>query len=112
MNHKIDATDKILGRLAAEIAIVLRGKNQPNYQPHLLPPGKVIVRGVEKIAFSGKKEEQKKYYHYSGYPGGMKVRILKNEFHKNPRRILRLAVYRMLPKNRLRDKIIKNLIIE
>lgn len=112
MLYEINATNKIFGRLATEIAIVLRGKNRPDYQPYLLPPVKVVIQGVENITFTGKKRRQKKYYHYSGYPGGMKVRILENEFKKNPRRVLRLAVYRMLPKNRLRDKMIKNLIIK
>lgn len=111
MEHQIDATNKIFGRLATEIAVLLRGKDRPDYQPHLLPKIRVVVHSVEKMAFTGKKTEQKIYYHYSGYPGGMKARVLENEFKKNPGQVLRMAVYRMLPKNRLRDKIIKNLII-
>lgn len=112
MEYQIDAANRAIGRLATEIAVLLRGKNKPSFQPYLLPQVKVIVHGLDKAAFTGKKEKQKKYYHYSGYPGGMKTRVLGNEFQKNPGRILRLAVYRMLPKNRLRDKIIKNLIIK
>lgn len=110
MNHEIDATHKVFGRLATEIATLLRGKDRPNYEPHLLPQNRVVVSGLDKLVFTGKKMKQKKYYHYSGYPGGMKTRVLENEFRKNPNRVLRMAVYRMLPKNRLRDKIIKNLI--
>lgn len=110
MNHEIDASHKVLGRLAAKIAILLRGKDRPDYEPHLLPQNRIIVSGLDKLVFTGKKIKQKKYYHYSGYPGGMKTRVLENEFRKNPNRVLRMAVYRMLPKNRLRDKIIKNLI--
>ncbi len=112
MNHEIDASNKIFGRLATEIAILLRGKDRPDYQPHILPQIKVVVRDVNKMVFTGKKGNQKIYYHYSGYPGGMKERVLENEFQKNPSRVLRMAVYRMLPKNRLRDKIIKNLIFK
>lgn len=111
MEYQINAANKILGRLATEIAMLLRGKNKPDFQPHLLPKTKVTVQGAAQIAFTGKKAQQKKYYHYSGYPGGMRTRVLGEEFKKNPQRILWLAVYRMLPKNRLRDKIIKNLII-
>ncbi|MDO8495341.1 MAG: 50S ribosomal protein L13 [bacterium] len=112
MEYQIDATNKVFGRLATEIANLLRGKNLASYEAHLLPKHKVVISGVKNIAFSGKKEKQKKYYHYSGYPGGMKTRVLENEFEKNPGRVLRAAVYGMLPKNRLRDKIIKNLIIK
>lgn len=112
MEYQIDAANKVIGRLATEIAVLLRGKNKPSFQPHLLPKVKVIVHGLQQVSFTGKKEKQKKYYHYSGYPGGMKMRVLENEFKKNPGRVLRMAVYRMLPKNRLRDKIIKNLIIK
>ncbi len=112
MEHQINAANKIFGRLATEIAVLLRGKDRPDYEPHLLPKNRVIVSSTDKIVFTGKKLGQKKYYHYSGFPGGMKTRVLENEFRKNPNRVLRMAVYRMLPKNRLRDKIIKNLIFK
>jgi large subunit ribosomal protein L13 len=112
MEYQIDATKKVFGRLATEIAILLRGKNLASYEAHILPKHKVIVSGITKIVFTGKKKEQKKYYHYSGYPGGMKTRVLANEFEKNPGRVFRAAIYGMLPKNKTRDKIIKNLIIK
>ena len=109
MTHNIDATNQSLGRLASRIAVVLRGKASPDYQPNALPKEKIVVTNVGKIKFTGKKFDQKKYYHYSGYPGGMKTRSLNEVFNKDPKRVLWMAVYRMLAKNRLRDKIIKNL---
>ncbi|MEX1064017.1 MAG: 50S ribosomal protein L13 [Candidatus Paceibacterota bacterium] len=112
MTHNIDATNQSLGRLASKIAVILRGKSSPSYQPHLMPEDKVVISNIKKIKFTGKKLDQKIYYHYSGYPGGMKERKLGTMFDKDPRRVLWLAVYRMLAKNRLRDKIMKNLEIE
>lgn len=112
MEHTIDATNESLGRLASKIAVILRGKLNPTYQPNELPKEKVIIKNVSKIRFTGKKADQKVYYHYSGYPGGMKAKTLKNAAAKNPQRVLRMAVYRMLAQNRTRDKIIKNLTFE
>lgn len=108
---KIDATDQVLGRLASKIAQVLIGKTNPNFKPNALSPEKVVVYNVEKVKITGKKMEQKKYYHYSGYPGGLKERKMKNIFEKDPGAVLREAVSGMLPKNRLRKKVIRNLII-
>lgn len=112
MEYKIDATNESLGRLASKVAVMLRGKLNPAYQPNVLPKEKVIITNVEKMKFTGKKADQKTYYHYSGYPGGMKAKKLKNLNDANPRRVLWLAVYRMLARNRIRDQIIKNLIFE
>ncbi len=109
MIHTLDAANQSLGRLASRIAVILRGKTHPNYQPYLMPTDKVVVTNINQIKFTGKKLKQKTYYHYSGYPGGLKARKLADVFAKNPQRVLRLAVYRMLARNRLRDKIIKNL---
>lgn len=111
MTYNIDAENQSLGRLASEIAVLLRGKNNPNYNPSVLPDEKVIVKNLGKIKFTGKKLDQKKYYHYSGYPGGLKSKNLRTAFEKNPVWVLHQAVYRMLAGNRLRDKIIKNLIV-
>ena len=108
---ELDATNQSPGRLASQIALILRGKTKPTYQPHMLPTEKVTVTNAAKMKFTGKKLDQKTYYHYSGYPGGMKARNLGNMMDKDPRRVLRLAVFRMLAPNRLRSKIIKNLII-
>lgn len=109
---KIDATNKRFGRLATEIVLFLRGKNKASFESNITPKEKVTVTNIDKIQFSGKKPEQKKYFHYSGYPGGMKTRFLDKEWSKNSGKIFRMAVYKMLPKNKTRDKIIKNLIIK
>lgn len=77
-----------------------------------MPQEKVTINNITKIKFTGKKMEQKIYYHYSGYPGGMKARKLENVFEKNPKKVLWLAVYRMLAPNKLRSKIIRNLKIK
>jgi len=107
--YKIDATGKVLGRLATEIAVLLRGKNTASWLPYITPQNQVIVFNVEKIKFTGKKLKQKMYYRHSGYPGGLKEESLEKLFARDPREVLKLAVYGMLPKNRTRDKIIKNL---
>jgi len=105
----IDVSGKALGRLASEIAIILTGKNKPDFVPYKDLGDFVMVKNIEKIKFTGKKLEQKKYYRYSGYPGGLKVRKLKEIFKENPQEVLRMAVYRMLPKNKLRKLRIKRL---
>jgi large subunit ribosomal protein L13 len=106
---KLDATNKVLGRLASEIAIILRGKNKPDFVPHLLKGEEVIVENIDKIKITGKKLENKIYYHHSGYPGGLKKRKMKEI---SPAELLRKAVYNMLPKNKLRKEIIKRLKIQ
>lgn len=108
----LDATNQSMGRLASKIAVILRGKLNPSYQPNELPKEKVTVTNVKGIKITGKKLDQKIYYHYSGYPGGMKARTLEMVMSKDPRKALWMAVYRMLARNRLRDKIIKNLTIQ
>jgi len=106
---KIDASKKTLGRLASEIAFILRGKNNPNFAPHKVGDNKVIVFNIKDIIVSGKKFSNKKYYHYSGYPGGLKTRTFEELFKQDPVEPLKRAVYGMLPKNKLRDKLMKNL---
>jgi large subunit ribosomal protein L13 len=110
--HTIDATGKVLGRLASEIAILLRGKNKPDFVPYKDMGEFVVVRNIAKIRFTGKKMEQKKYYHHTAYLGGLKNISLKELFKKNPAQVLRKAVMGMLPKNKLRARIIKRLKIE
>ncbi|MBI2057961.1 MAG: 50S ribosomal protein L13 [Candidatus Yanofskybacteria bacterium] len=112
MEHKIDATNRIFGRLATEVAGFLRGKNKADFESNITSNEKVIIENIKNMSFSGKKLEQKKYFHYSGYPGGMKTRYLGEEFSKNPAKVFKSAVYRMLPKNKTRSIIIKNLIIK
>lgn len=107
--HIIDAKGKILGRLAVEAAVLLREKNTPNFLPRITPQDIVKVANTDLMKFSGKKVKQKMYYSHSGYPGGLKTISLEKLFAKDSREVLKLAVYGMLPKNRTRDKIIKNL---
>ena len=110
--HIIDANDKPLGRLASEITLILRGKNKPQYRPHLDIGDFVIVKNIRKIRFSGKKFDQKVYYRHSGFLGGLREIPLKKIFEKNPGEVLRRAVLGMLPKNKLRAKMIKRLKVE
>ena len=110
--HIIDAKDKVLGRLATEIVILLRGKHKPDFVPYKNMGDIVIIKNVGKIKITGKKMEQKKYYRYSGYPGGLKEIPLKRLFKEKPEEVLKRAVYGMLPKNKLRDRQIKKLKFE
>ena len=112
MNHEIDAANQIFGRLASQVAIVLRGKNKADFDPAKLPKERVTVFNIAKLCFSGNKMAQKEYHRYSGYPGGIRTRYLEEEWVKNPAKIFKLTVYNMLPKNRQRDQIIRNLIIK
>jgi len=107
--YKIDAKNKTLGRLATEIAVILRGKNKPDFLPHKLSNNKVIVFNVKEIKISGNKLKNKKYYRHSGYPGGIKEENYETIFSKNPCEPLKRAVYGMLPTNKLRPKMLKNL---
>jgi large subunit ribosomal protein L13 len=97
----VDAEGKNLGRLASEIAIVLRGKNKPQYTPHVDTGDFVVVVNAEKIAVTGNKMTGKIYYRHSGYPGGLKSRTLSEMLQRRPTEVLRKAVKGMLPKNRL-----------
>ena len=105
----IDATEKVLGRLAVEIARVLRGKHKPSFVPYKDEGDFVVVKNVKKIKITGKKLKQKIYYHHSGYPGGLKKVPLEKLFKVNPGEVLKKAVWGMLPKNKLRPKMIKRL---
>lgn len=105
----IDASGKILGRLATEIAVVIRGKNKPTFRPNLVMGDKVIVFNAAKIKVTGEKMRQKIYYHHTGYIGNLKAESLGEVFRKNPAEVLKRAVYGMLPKNKLRKSWLKNL---
>jgi len=106
---KIDATGKSLGRIAAEVASILRGKNSTEFLPNKISDNRVVVFNALKMRITGKKIKDKKYIRYSGYPGGVKIISLEEVLKKDPNKPLRTAVYGMLPKNKLRDKLIKNL---
>ena len=107
--YVVDAQGKILGRLASEIAKILRGKHKPIYVPHLDCGDYVIVVNAEKVRVTGKKLDQKFYYRHSGYPGGLKSINLRDQLQKHPTRVLEAAVRGMLPKNRLGRAMIKKL---
>ena len=110
--HTIDATGEPLGRLASRIAILLMGKRKRDYQPNVDDGGWVTIKNASKIHINARTLDQKEYKHYSGYPGGLKRIRWSVTFAKNPEKLLRLAVLRMLPKNRLRAQRIKRLTIE
>lgn len=111
-NYNIDAKGQSLGRLATNIATLLRGKKEVNYTPHLDPLITVRVSNIDNVVLTGKKSEQKIYRHYTGYPGGLKEMKYPDIIKKDKGRALKLAVLRMLHKNRLRPKFMKRLIIE
>lgn len=110
--HKIDATDKTVGRIATQAATLLRGKNKPEFEPHIDNGDIVEILNAKDLKFSGKKIEQKKYFRYSGYPGGLKESKMKDVFAKNPGEVIRKAVREMLPPTKLRDGMMKRLIIK
>ena len=110
--HTIDATGKVLGRLATEIAVLLRGKHKPDFVPYRDMGDFVIVKNVSKLKITGKKMEQKKYFRHSGYLGSFKEIPLKKIFKTNPAEVLKKAVFGMLPKNKLRTEQIKRLKFE
>lgn len=107
--YKIDASNRVLGRLASEIALILQGKDSPSYEDRLEGETKVIVTNVSKIKITGKKFDQKVYWRHTGYPGGLRAKKLKDLFKKDPAQVLRRAVRGMLPKNKLRDRRMKRL---
>ena len=107
--HTIDATDQVLGRLATEIAILLRGKHKPNFVFNQDVGDFVVIKNADKIKLTGKKMENKLYYRHSGYLGHLKKIPLKKVFEKDPGEVLKRAVYGMLPKNKLRVEQIKRL---
>jgi len=109
--YLIDAEGKVLGRLAAEIAMLLRGKNKPIFHPSVICGDQVVVINAEKIAVTGKKETDKTYITFSGYPGGLKTTPLAAMRAKKPEKILELAVKGMIPRNRLRKMIMERLYV-
>jgi large subunit ribosomal protein L13 len=102
--YVVDAEGKTLGRLATQIADTLRGKRKPQYTPHVDTGDFVVVVNAEKIAVTGNKLDQKRYYRHSGYPGGLRSRTLREQLDRRPTEVLRGAVRGMLPKNRLARK--------
>lgn len=113
MEYQIDAANKILGRLATEVAVLLRGKNTAQFDPAKLSHHKVTVYNTDSLKATGKKMhgDGKVYLHHTGFHGGQKAETLEDIMKKDSRIALRRAVMGMLPKNRLRAQIIKNLIL-
>lgn len=107
----VDAEDKVVGRLASEIARLIRGKHKPEFTPHINCGDKVIVINADKVRFTGNKFEQKIYRSYSGYPGGQKEKTPREYHEYRPNEILSKAVYGMLPKNKLQKRFMNNLFL-
>jgi large subunit ribosomal protein L13 len=107
--YVVDAAGQTLGRLAARVARILRGKHKPTYSPSVDTGDFVIVVNAEKIHVTGRKLDQKIYYRYSGYPGGLKEITLRNLLQRHPSRVIEHAVRGMLPKNRLGRQMFKKL---
>ena len=108
--YKFDANGQILGRLATKVAVVLRGKDSAKFSPNQPDLSRtVIVYNTDNLKFTGNKMEDKSYFWYSGYPGGIRERKLEDMMEKDSREVFKLAVYGMLPKNKLRSKFMRNL---
>lgn len=108
----VDARDQVLGRLAVQVSRLLRGMHKPYARPdqHVLPGDPVVVINARHVALTGKKHDQKVYYRHSGYPGGLKAQTARRMLERKPEEVIRLAVSRMLPKNRQQKRIIAELL--
>ena len=111
-NITVDVKGKSVGRAATEIAVLLRGKNRADFEPRIRPKHQVVVQNAALVKIFPGRMEGKVYTKYSGYPGGFKETTLKEMMKKSPKEVLRRAVWGMLPKNRSRKYIIKNLRFE
>ena len=109
--YVVDATDMTLGRLASEVAAVLRGKNKPIFTPHIDTGDYVIIVNADKIKVTGKKLDQKIYYHHSDYVGGMKETTLREKLAKKPEQVVEMAIKGMLPKGPLGRQMFKKLFV-
>ena len=108
----LDAKNQTLGRLASKASMMLRGKDKATYMPDKLADVEVVVKNLNKVKFTGNKLADKVYYHYSGYHSGIRARKLSELWATRPEHVFKEMVYRMLPKNKSRDKVIKNLKFE
>lgn len=107
--YVVDAADQVLGRLATEVARVLRGKHKPIYSPHLDTGDYVVVVNAERVRLTGRKADQKRYFRHSGYMGGEKLIPFRRMQSRHPERVIELAVKGMLPKNTLGRAMLKKL---
>ena len=105
----VDAANQVLGRLATEVASLLRGKHKPQFTPYLDTGDFVVVINAERVRLTGRKHEQKTYHRHTGYPGGLKSETLREMLEKYPERVIKKAVWGMLPKNRLGRKLFRKL---
>ncbi len=109
--HTLDADKQTVGRLATQVATLLRGKHKPEFVPHIDLGDIVYVKNINKLKFTGKKLEQKNYYRFTGYVGNLKTEKMSELFVKNPAEVLKRAVKQMLPNTKLRNDMLKRLII-
>ncbi len=107
--YVIDATNEVLGRLSTQVAMILRGKNKPDFTPHVDCGDHVIIINAEKVRLTGNKMSDKQYVRHTGYPGGQKLETPEHKMKRNPALLLEHSVRGMLPKSRLGDVIFKNL---
>ena len=109
--YVVDATELVLGRMATDVAVVLKGKHKPTFTPHIDGGDYVIVVNAEKVALTGKKWSDKLYYRHSGYSGGLKVRTATEMLEKQPQKIVEKAIRGMLPKGKLGDDMYRRLYV-
>jgi large subunit ribosomal protein L13 len=109
--YLFDCQEKNLGRIATQAAFILQGKHKAAYLPNVISDDFVVVINSKEAKFSGNKEDKKLYHHYSGYPGGISTKKLGDLLEIRPEKVIRDAIYGMLPKNNLRDKMLKKLFI-
>jgi large subunit ribosomal protein L13 len=107
--YVVDATNEVLGRLSSQVAKILRGKNKPDFTPHVDCGDNIIVINAEKVRLTGKKMSDKEYVRYTGYPGGQRFETPESIMAKKPERVIEMAVKGMLPGNKLSNAIIRNL---
>jgi large subunit ribosomal protein L13 len=110
--HIIDVSGKSLGRISSQVAILLQGKNKPEFVPYKDIGDFVTIKNADKVRLSGNKISQKKYYRYTGYPGGLREEPLEELFEKSPAEVIKRSVFGMLPGNKLRPERIKRLKFE
>jgi large subunit ribosomal protein L13 len=110
MDYHIDAQNKPLGRVASEAALILQGKKSPTYAPNKIGEDRVLVSNIKQIAMTGRKFKEKLYHRHTGYVGHLKTKTFEQAFTADPKKVLRESVRRMLPKNFLNQKRLKNLV--
>ena len=107
--YLIDADDQVLGRVATKVASILSGKHRPHYAPFLITGDHVVIINADKIRLTGQKLDQKMYRHHTRYPGGLREVVARKAFEGNPEMVIREAVLGMLPKNKLRKRMVKRM---